>query len=335
MRAVTIQQHGGIEELTLRHDHAEPVPGPGEVVVKVAACALNAHDLFTLKGMPGIRIPMPIVMGIDIAGEVAALGEGVAGWAPGDRVVIHPILQHRPGLIGETVDGGLAEYVRCAASQLIRLDPAISFEDAAALPCAYGTAYRMMMTRGRVKAGEKVLILGASGGVGTCSLQLARMAGCEVIACASSPDKLARLRQLGADHVIDYRASDFREQVIAMFGKPRVRGEGGGVDVVVNFTGGDTWAKALKVLRRDGRMLTCGATAGFDPPTDIRYIWTFELNIIGSNGWSAGDVEALLALVKAGRITPVIDRVLPLEETREAFRLLRDREVFGKVIVRP
>jgi alcohol dehydrogenase len=200
---------------------------------------------------------------------------------------------------------------------------------------AYGTAYRMMRTRGRVEAGEKVLILGAAGGVGTCCVFLAKIAEAQVIACGSSPEKLRRLADFGADHVIDYAKADFAQEVYRLFGKPSRRAYTGGVDVVINYTGGDTWVPSLKCLRRGGRLLTCGATSGFDPKTDIRYIWTYELEVLGSNGWTREDIEALLALVETGALRPVIDRVLPLAEAREALRLIEDREVIGKIIVAP
>jgi NADPH:quinone reductase-like Zn-dependent oxidoreductase len=180
-----------------------------------------------------------------------------------------------------------------------------------------------------------VLILGASGGVGTCCVQLAKLAGAHVVVAASSEDKLARLKELGADDGIDYKAGDFMKEVHRRYGKPRFLGGQGGVDVVVNFTGGDTWVPSLRCLRTDGRLLTCGATAGFDPKEDIRYIWTFELNITGSNGWLPSDLEALLGLVRSGKLVPVIDRTLPLRDAREAFRRLDQRAVFGKVIVAP
>ncbi|MEM8877401.1 MAG: zinc-binding dehydrogenase [Pseudomonadota bacterium] len=335
MRAAVIRQHGTIDEISVENDWPDPEPGSGQAILKVEACALNYHDLFTLKGMPGIRIGFPRIMGIDCAGTIVALGDGVDGWSIGERVVIHPIATgNRPGLIGETHDGGLAEYVLVDAEQLCAMPESVSFAQAAALPCAYGTAYRMMVRRGRIAAGEKVLILGASGGVGTCCVQLAKAAGAEVIATASSDEKLQRLAELGADHLINYAESDFFAEVIERFGKPRVMG-GGGVDVVVNFTGGETWVPSLRCLTKNGRLLTCGATAGFDPKTDIRYIWTFEQNIIGSNGWSMEDVQELLAMVERGQLKALVDRTLPLEETQEAFRLLRDREVFGKVIVSP
>jgi len=338
MRAVVLHEHGGLEKLQFAADYPEPSPGPGDVIVRVRACALNYHDVFTRQGMPGITLRLPLIIGIDLAGEIAELGDGVAGWNIGDRVVIDPINRVTRDFVGETCDGGLAEHVRVAAHQLIRLDPAISFAEAAALPVAYGTAYRMIRTRGAVRAGETVLILGASGGVGTGCVQLVKQAGATAVACASSQAKLDRLIEIGADAGINYAAGDWVAECHRRFGRARTRcgGDEGGLDVVVNFTGGDTWTKSLRVLRRDGRMLTCGATAGYDPAEDIRFIWTFELNIIGSNGWSTEDIVALLGMVKEGELTPVLHpRRFALEEAVEAMRLLDDRQVLGKVIVEP
>lgn len=335
MRAQVIRGHGTIDDITFEPNWPDPKPGPDDVVLRVRACTLNYHDLFTLRGMPGIKLPMPLIMGIDLAGEVAETGSAVPGWKRGDRVMLDPVNRKRGGLVGEAMDGGLAEQVLVDASQLIALPDDVSFEAAAALPVAYGTAYRMMVPRGRIRAGEKVLILGASGGVGTCCVQLAKMAGAHVIVAASSEDKLARLKEIGADDGIDYRSTDFMKEVHRRYGKPRFPSGGGGVDVVVNFTGGDTWVPSLRCLRIDGRLLTCGATAGFDPKEDIRYIWSFELNIIGSNGWLPEDLHVLLDLVRTRRLEPVLDRRIRLEDVREAFRLLDERRVFGKVVVVP
>lgn len=335
MKAMVIRAHGGIEDIVFEPDWRDPEPGPGDVILKVGACTLNYHDLFTLKGMPGIDVPMPLIMGIDVAGEITELGPGVEDWAVGDRVLVDPINRQEGKLLGEVVDGGLAEYVKVAAHQLIRLPDEVAFESAAALPVAYGTAYRMMVTRGRLESGETVFILGASGGVGTCCVQLAKLAGTQVAVAASSQDKLDRLAALGADFGVNYTEHDFMREIIGRYGKPRFWGESGGVDVVVNFTGGDTWVPSLRCIKRGGRLLTCGATAGYDPKEDIRFIWTFELNIIGSNGWNREDLHALLDLVKDGRLKPVVEQTVPLEEAREAFRTLQERRVFGKVAIKP
>lgn len=336
MRAVLTLAHGGREQLQYRSDFPTPVAAPDEVIVKVAATALNFHDIFTRRGMPGIRIPLPVIVGSDIAGEISALGASVTGWDIGDRVLVDPVYRGgtRFGMIGEVAHGGRAEYVSVPAQQLLRVPPNVSLEDAAALPLAYGTAYRMLFTRGEVKKSEKILVLGASGGVGVACVQLAKLVGAEVIACASSQEKLERLRAIGADHQVDYTAGDLVDAVRAIHGKPRVAG-GGGVDVAVNFTGGDTWNATQKCVGLGGRILTCGATAGFNVNTDARYLWTFEHTVIGSNGWSMQDLAALLDLVASGRLKPVIDKVLDLEQASEAERLLEDRQVVGKVLLRP
>jgi len=337
MRAAVVREHGGPDRLNFEAGFPDPTCGEGDVIVAVKACSLNYHDVFTRRGMPGIKVPMPAIMGLDVAGEIAEVGPGVDGWNKGDRVLVDPINRREGGLMGETIHGGLAELCRARAHQLIRLPDGVSFADAAGLPVAYGTAIRMMRTNGHVSKGEKVLILGASGGVGVCCLQLAKLKGAEVIACAGTDAKTKRLAELGADHTINYVTHDFQEEVYKVFGKPTRRGGGTnrGVDVVVNYTGGDTWVKSLKVLRVGGRLLTCGATAGFDPKEDIRFIWTFELQILGSNGWARSDIETLLQLVQDGKLKVLVDKVFKLEDAREALRVIEDREVFGKIVVTP
>jgi alcohol dehydrogenase len=211
----------------------------------------------------------------------------------------------------------------------------VSYAEAASLPVAYGTAHRMIITHNTIQKGEKVLILGSSGGVGTGCVLLARMLGAEVIACASSTDKIARLKELGADHVINYKEVDFSKWAIEKFGKPQRRSYEGGVDVVINFTGGDTWAPTLRCVKRGGKILVCGATAGYDPKEDLRYVWSFELKIIGSNSFYDENLEALMDLIQQGAMKPVIDETLPLERAADGLRMIESREVFGKVIVTP
>src|SRR5437764_1206096 len=205
MRAVVLTAHGGSEAVEYVTDHPDPKPGPGEVLIRIGACSLNYHDVFTRRGMPGIKVPLPVIPGLDIAGEVAALGPDVTDTEPGARVLLDPIYPG-VGLMGEMRDGGLAEYCVASAAQLIAIPDGVSFAEAAAIPVAYGTAHRMLTTNGSIEAGQKVLILGASGGVGTASVMLAKLAGAEVIAAAGSAEKLARLKALGADHLIDYTA---------------------------------------------------------------------------------------------------------------------------------
>src|SRR5580693_1422814 len=334
MRALVLRKHGSIDDLDVVNDYPTPKAADGQVVIRVRAASFNYHDVFTVRGMPGIKVPLPVIIGLDMAGEIAEVGAGVSGWKAGDRVLVNPI-NKKKGLMGEMLDGGMAEYCAVAADQLIAMPAAVSFEDAASLPVAYGTAHRMLITHNTVKAGDRVLVLGASGGVGTGCVLLGKMLGAEVIACASSDSKLARLKAMGADEVVDYTKTDWSKWAIETYGKPQRRTYEGGVDVVVNFTGGDTWLPSLRCLKRGGFFLVSAATAGHDPKEDLRFIWTFELQIIGSNSFYDDNLQALMRLIAAGQIKPVIDKVLPLEEAREGLRLIRDREVIGKVVVTP
>ena len=334
MKAVILERHGGLDALRLVPDFPDPKVLDGHAVIRVRATSFNYHDVFTVRGMPGIKVPMPMIIGLDMAGEILEVGGGVSGWKKGDRVLVNP-LNRQKGLMGEMMHGGLAEKCLVAEHQLIRMPDGVSFEQAASLPVAYGTAHRMLITHQTVKAGDKVLILGASGGVGTGCVLLARMLGAEVIACASSDDKIQRLKALGADHVINYKETDFSKWAVEKYGKPQRRSYEGGVDAVVNFTGGDTWAPTLRCVKRGGKILVCGATAGYDPKEDLRYIWSFELQVIGSNSFYDENLKALMDLIQNGEMKPVIDEVLPLERAVEGLRLIESREVFGKVVVAP
>ena len=239
MKAIVFDEHGPIDVLDYR-EIEEPSLQPGEVRVAVRACSLNYHDVFTRQGMPGIKVPLPGIPGCDCAGVLAEVADDVEDWHIGDRVLVDPV-RYEDGklwMIGDTLWGAYAEYVVVTADQLISLPEEVSFDDAACLPVAYGTAHRMMLTRGGVTADDSVLILGASGGVGTSALLLAKMQGASVIAAAGTDEKCEQLRALGADETINYSTTDFvkycREHTGSLF-------SGGGYDVVVNFTGGDTW----------------------------------------------------------------------------------------------
>jgi NADPH:quinone reductase-like Zn-dependent oxidoreductase len=334
MKALVLRQHGGLENLEVVTDHLVPAAAAGHVVIRVRASSFNYHDVFTVRGMPGIKVPLPVVVGLDMAGEIAEVGPGVTGWKVGDRVLVNPLNKSK-GLMGEMLDGGMAEYCLVSADQLVAMPAGVSFEAAAALPVAYGTAHRMLITHDTVKKGDRVIILGASGGVGTGCVILAKHLGAEVIACTSSPEKMEKLKELGADEVLNVKETDFSKWAVEKYGKPQRRSFDGGVDVVINFTGGDTWHPSLRCLKRGGKLLVCGATAGYDPKEDLRYIWSFELNIIGSNSFYDEDLQALMKLIAEGKMTPVIDKVLPLEQAREGLRLIQDREVIGKVVVAP
>ena len=337
MKAMVLREQGADARPVFEAGFPEPVAGAGDVVVRVRATSLNYHDVFTTRGMPGIKIPMPAIMGLDCAGDIVQIGPAVDGWRCGDRVLVDPRNRLEGGLMGETIHGGLAELCRARAHQLIRIPDEVSYVEAAALPCAYGSALRMMYTIGSVSKGERVVILGASGGVGVGCVQLAKLAGATVIACAGTPEKLARLKQLGADYTVNYAEQDFVQEVYSLYGKPARRGAGTkqGVDVVVNYTGGDTWVKSLRCLRVGGRVLICGATAGYDPPEDLRYIWTFELKILGANSWDREDLVQVLELVRSGRLKVIVDKTFRLEDAAEALRQIENREVFGKLVVTP
>ncbi|MDJ0866509.1 MAG: zinc-binding dehydrogenase [Myxococcota bacterium] len=332
MKAACFERHGGVEELHVV-DMPDPTCGPGEVIVRVGATSLNGFDPMILAGSTGLKTPLPMIPCGDYAGEIAEIGSDVSGWSVGDRVCPHPFVLGE-GMTGETRTGAASQYVKIVAANLIPTPDGVSDIEAAALPIAYGTAYRMMTTRGRVRAGEKVLILGATGGVGTCCVQLAKAIGAEVIACGSAEWKLEKLTELGADHVIDTSKEDYVEATHRICGRPRVFGEGG-VDVVVNYIGGDTWASSLRCMKRHGRMLTCGATAGFNPPTDIRFIWSFEQNIIGANGWTPGEQRDVLQMVANGDLEPVIHATRPLSAIAESMTELIDRKVVGKSMLLP
>ncbi len=334
MRALLLRQHGGLENLEVVDDHPKPQAVEGHVVIRVRASSFNYHDVFTVKGMPGIKVPLPVIIGLDMAGDIAEIGPDVTGWKEGDAVLVNP-LNKKKGLMGEMLDGGMAEYCLVAADQLIRIPAGVSHAEAASLPVAYGTAHRMLVTHKTVKKGDRVLILGASGGVGTGCVILSKLLGAEVIACASSEEKMARLKEMGADEVIDYTKVDWSKWAVEKYGKPQRRSYDGGVDVVINFTGGDTWVPSLRCLKRGGKLLVCGATAGYDPKEDLRYIWSFELQIIGSNSFYDDNLSALMDMIKSGDMKPVIDTVVPLEGAAEALRLIQDRKVIGKVIVTP
>lgn len=336
MRAAIIRQHGAAGSIEYVSDYPDPKPAGDEVLIRVRATSLNYHDVLTRNGMPGIKITMPCIMGLDFAGEIVALGDDVSGWAVGDRILVDPVDRiNYGGLLGEVRPGGLAELCCVPAVQLVRLPDSVSFRDAAVLPVSYATSRRMLFSNGGLESGERVLILGASGGVGTSCVALAKAAGAEVVVCASSEEKLKRLKALGADHLINSAEQDFVAEIHRLFGKPHRRKYTNGVDMVVNFIGGDTWVPSLKVLRRAGRVVTCGATAGFDPKEDLRYLWSYELKLLGSNGWMREDITALVAEVEQGRLRPLIEHEFSLDRVNEAYALIEQRRNFGKIVVVP
>lgn len=327
MKVVALRAHGGTELLKLE-EWDKPEPAEGQALIEVKACGLNYMDVFVMHGMPDMPTLMPRIPGGDIAGVVRDVGDGVSSDWVGKRVVLFPRFP-KGGVLGENGNGGLCEYIAADQRQLIAIPEGVSFEDAAALPIAYGTSHRMLFTRGNIKAGEKVLVLGASGGVGVSCVQFAKMAGCEVYACTSSDEKGRKLKDLGADHIINYvETPEFSKAVWAATGKT-------GVDVAINFTGGDTWIQTQRCMATGGRILTCGSTVGHLCEIDVRFLWHRETEIIGSRAYVPEDIVACLDFVASGQLKPVVEVRLPLERAAEGVALLEDRQIFGKVIVTP
>lgn len=335
MRAVRFHRHGTPAELQV-DEIPRPTPGANEALVRVRAVALNGFDPMMLAGSTQLRTPLPLIPCGDVAGEIAELGPGSRnGWREGERVSIYPILPV-DGMMGETAQGGLCEFLVVPLANLLRIPAQVSFQQAASLPVAYGTAWRMVMIRGRIQRDETVLILGATGGVGVGALQLAKLKGARVIACGGGREKCEKLRALGADDVIDTSVENVRSAIYERYGKPSYAGDRkGGVDVVINYIGGDTLVDSVKVLRHLGRVLTCGATAGYLSPIDLRYVWSYEQSLIGSNGWSPEDQSVLMERVAAGAFDPVIHAVRPMSEVRVSYEELSARRVFGKSVLTP
>ncbi|HZS88971.1 MAG TPA: zinc-binding dehydrogenase [Chloroflexota bacterium] len=326
MHAALIREHGGPEVLEVV-EVERPVPKSGEVLVRVGACALNHLDIFVRRGMPGMRFSFPHVSGGDVAGWVEAAGDAAGEHLVGGAVLIDPLVGDHA--LGEGPWGGLADFIVVPAQNVISIDaPDAELERYAALPIAYGTAYRMLFSRARLQPGETMVVLGASGGVGVACVQFGSRIGARIIACSSSDEKLARLRALGADATINTAREDFSRRAWELTGKQ-------GADVVVDYNGRDTWPGSIRCTRHGGRLVTCGATTGYEATTDLRYVWTRELTILGSDGWTRDDLLAIVELVRSGEISPVIHGIFPLSRIREAEAVIEERRAFGKVVVIP
>ncbi|HLR56068.1 MAG TPA: zinc-binding dehydrogenase [Actinomycetales bacterium] len=325
MKAAVIVERGGPEGRVIQ-EHPDPAVGPTDALIRVRACSLNHLDIFVRKGVAGEHLPLPHISGGDIAGEVVEVGTEVTGLEVGTRVLVDPLIDGKA--LGEDMQGGLSELASVPAENCIPMPDNVSFENAAALPIAYGTARRQLITRGELAKGETVAILGAAGGLGTGAVMIAKAIGAKVIACASSQERLDKLAELGADICINTSEEDWGAQIWKATGKR-------GVDLMVDNTGAQTWQQSIRSTRAGGRVVTCGATSGYEVTQFQPYVWVRELDIRGSNGWSREDLEALLGLVEDGSLKPVIDRVMPLEEIHEAERLIEEREVFGKVVMQP
>lgn len=342
MRAVVVHEHGGLDALRLEKVEP-PVAGPGEVEVEVRASGLNHLDLWVRRGVPGHRFPLPMIPGCDGAGVVTAAGAGVSGVQVGDDVVLAPghscgrcvpcsegrdnLCRHY-GIFGETRDGTNAERVVVPAVNALPKPEGLTFEEAAALPLVFLTAWTMLVDRAHLRAGERVLVHAAGSGVGSAAIQIAKLWGATVIATASTQSKRDRALELGADHAVDYTQEGWPKEVFGLSSKQ-------GMDVVVEHTGAATFAGSLRCLNKGGRLVLCGATSAPEVTIDLRPVFFKSWSILGSTMGSRGSVHRILQLAGEGRLRPVIDRTLPLSEVQEAHRLLEDRKQFGKVILIP
>jgi zinc-binding alcohol dehydrogenase/oxidoreductase len=327
VKAVRIHEDGGPDVLVLE-DVADPVAAPGEVLIRVHASALNHLDVWVRKGLPSV--PKPRILGADGAGVVEALGKGVEGFDLGDRVVINPGIEAGDGtihVIGEHGDGTNAELIAVPATNVYPIPGDLSFEEAAAFPLVFETAYRMLVTRARLLEGEWVLLWGIGGGVSTAGLAIAKALGARTIVTSSSDAKLDRARELGADVTVNHADGDVKAAV-----KEATAGQG--VDVVVEHVGEATWRTSLDVAARDGRIAVCGATSGPNPPAALHRIWWKQLTILGSTMGTKADFEGAYDLIASGRARPVVDEVVPLAEIRTAHARLEAGEQLGKIVLR-
>lgn len=340
MKAVRFHEQGALD--VLRYEDApDPQPGPDEVLVRVRACALNHLDIWVRSTLP--RISLPHICGSDVSGDVEALGANVAGLERGQKVVVNPSLScgkcpyclagddnlcDSYGILGAATDGGYAELVKVPARNVFPIPGHLSYEQAAAFPLVFLTAWHMIVHRARLTAGETALVHAAGSGVGSAAVQIAKLCGARVIATARGADKLRMAKELGADEVVDYCEHDFRERVMAMTNNR-------GVDVVVEHVGPATWRGSLGCLAKGGRLVTCGATTGPTVEVDLRFMFSRQLTVLGSMMGTRVDFQRVLELVGRGALKPVVADVFPLEQAREAQRRMESREFFGKLILRP
>ena len=342
MRAVIFNSHGTPDNLEYTYV-PRPKPGPGEVLVKVRACALNHLDLFVREGLPGLKLPLPFWSGCDIAGDVAEVGADVQGAKVGDRVAVNPNLTCGRcefciqgedslcvsyGIVGEHTYGGLAEYVKVDGRNVLKLPDAINYEGAAAFILVNMTAWRMLVTQAALRAAEDLLILGVGGGVSSTAVQIGKLCGARVWVTSSSDDKLERAKALGADECINYSKEDWVKVILERTGKR-------GVDVVLENVGAATWKGSLRVLAKGGRLVTCGATSGPIGETDIRVVFWKQLRIIGSTMANRREFNQVMTQLFRGTLKPILDRVFPLKDGALAQRLLAEGKQFGKLVLVP
>jgi len=342
MFAAFFRRHGA-PEVMQTGEAPEPVAATGTVIVSVRAVALNHLDLWVRRGLPGLVLDLPHIGGSDVAGVIDELGPGVDGWKVGDRVAVNPSLwcgtcewcergEHPLcvdfKILGEHVAGGTAERVRVASRNLYRIPDELDFRLAAAAPLAYQTAWRALRTRARLVAGETVLVTGASGGVSTAAIQIARLLGARVLAVTSGPANVERVREIGAEVVFDRLEGDFSEGV-------KEHTSGRGVDVVLDSVGQATWAQCLRSLARLGRLVTYGATTGAQGAVEIRHTFWKQISVSGSTMATKAEFEAVMGHVVAGDLIPVVGDMLPLQAIREAHERLEAGAVFGKLVLEP
>jgi NADPH:quinone reductase-like Zn-dependent oxidoreductase len=342
MNAVVLREHGGPEVLSYESIE-RPEPGPRQVRVAVRAVAMNHLDVWVRRGGPAFHVEYPHRLGSEISGVVDALGAGVGDLEVGAPIVVNPglscgvcraCLSGRDNLcpdyriLGENTQGGYAEYVVVPRENLAPYPGELSFTDAAAALLTFQTAWQMLVHKARVQPGEVVLVHGAASGVGVAGIQVARLFGARVIATAGSDEKLALARELGAEATINYRAQDFVREVKALT-------ERRGVDVVFEHVGGEIMTGSVKATRSGGRIVTCGATAGFKPEIDLRHVFFRQIDILGSTMGSKGDLLAVLEHVEAGALRPIVHAVLPLAEAAAGHRMLEERQAAGKVVLTP
>jgi NADPH:quinone reductase-like Zn-dependent oxidoreductase len=342
MKAIAIRAHGGPEVVNLE-DLPEPQARPGEVVVAVKAAAMNHLDIWVRIGWAGLKLAFPHVLGSDVAGVVESVGPGVDGVKPGDEVVVNPSLGcgrceqclsghenlcRRFSILGEHVSGGMAEKLAIPARNVLPKPRNLSWEEAAAVPLTFMTAWHALVARAQLRLGETVLVHAAGSGVGVAAVQIAKLVGARVIATAGSDAKLEKARALGADHLVNYETQDFAQEVRKLTDKR-------GVEVVFEHVGKKTWEKSILSAGIGGRIVTVGATTGYDPLTDLRHVFFRQLSILGSTMGTAADLTEVLRFVGEGKLRPVVDRVLPLAQAREGQAALTERAQFGKIVVRP
>jgi NADPH:quinone reductase-like Zn-dependent oxidoreductase len=340
VKAIRFRQHGGPEVLNYT-DAPDLIVRSSEVVVRVRACALNHLDLWVRQGIPGVPIPLPHIPGSDVAGEVAQIGAEVSTVRVGQKVVLAPGvtcgrcaaclagLDNRCSQftnLGYMIDGGCAEFVSAPEVNCLPYPENLSYEQAAAVPLVFQTAWHMLLVRAELQPGEDVLILGAGSGVGTAAIQIAKFFGARVIATAGTDEKLAKARELGTDFVINHKSQKIREEVRRITNKR-------GVDVVFEHVGTATWHDSMASLAASGRLVTCGATTGYDAKVDLRFLFSRQLSLLGSYMGTKNDLRTVMKLVAAGRLKPVVDHVFPLAEAAAAHRYLASGAQFGKVVL--